>query len=123
MTLLLWPPASAPAHNPSFPQGTRPVASENPRSNERLSARDTNVAGGLGMLDAVTQEVELAVEGSATVASVRPRAPVKVAVTHDQRGLPGDHAALPATVDAFRAPAHLQTFQQSQLPALILEHG
>lgn len=89
---------------------------------EGLPAGSAYVAGGLGVLEVMAQEVQPPQERPTTVAAVPPGAPVEVAVLHTERGLLRDGAALAAGVGALRAPAHLHAFLQGQLLTSIHKH-
>lgn len=89
---------------------------------EGLTAAGADVAHGLGVLDAVPQQVQLMLKSSAALALVRALAPVEVAVADDEGGLPENGATLPAGERGLGPPAHVHTFCPSQVVAAVLEH-
>jgi len=87
-----------------LPRSARQVLHEKLRPPEGLPALGTYVAGGLGVLDAVPQEMQPVQEGAATLAAVRAAATVPVAVGDGEGRLPGNGATLAARVQGFGAP-------------------
>ena len=78
-------------------------------SSEGFSTLGTYIAAGLGVLNAVSQEMQPPQEAAPTLAAVQAAAAVPVAVGDGERGLLGNGAALPAGVRAFGTPACAQT--------------
>lgn len=91
-----------------FPNFALDVPGELLRSGEGLAAADADVAQGLGVLHAVSQQVQTVLERSAALAPVRALAPVSVPMADGEGGLPEDGAALSTWVGGLEAPARVQ---------------